>query len=98
MQLKSIQGLEQLTKLRRLIVREWTELEELPSMETLTSTLEKLWAEGSVKLKTSAHLGPFFVVADIRESGTIQLTQPDGTIREGWVNVILLKLFIPPPM
>ena len=56
-QLKSIQGLEQLIKLRRLIVREWTKLEELPSMETLTSTLEKLWAEGSVKLKTSARLG-----------------------------------------
>ena len=48
-QLKRFQGLEQLTKLRRLIVGDCSELEELP-METLTS-LEQLVAKGCVKLK-----------------------------------------------
>ena len=48
-QLKSIQGLEHLTKLWWLIVRKCAELEELPSMETLTS-LEKLWVDKYVNL------------------------------------------------
>nr|ABK23988.1 unknown [Picea sitchensis] len=53
--LKSIRGLEQLTKLRLLDVSSSSGLEELPSTESLAS-LQELWVVGCVKLKGSVRL------------------------------------------
>lgn len=49
-QLKSIQGLANLTKLRILSVYDCSELQELPDVEHLRS-LEKLWAFRCPKLQ-----------------------------------------------
>jgi hypothetical protein len=38
-------------------------------------------------------LGPF-IVAEIRQSSAVKLTQLDGILRPGWVNGVCLKPYI----